>query len=137
MVDTPPGETYAEIAAATAALRPPSATSGPATRSGPSRCPRSGRFLVFDPAAVDRLVTEHVDRQAADLEPVRLYSAREIEQLTGITAATIRADRSRGREHRSRLESACRRVVDRCLSAGRRARQRVTDARPMRPTADS
>ncbi|QHC31992.1 hypothetical protein [Streptomyces sp. HF10] len=137
MVDTSPGETYAEIAAATAALT--------TVRNQWARHPqwpeplpeKRGRCLVFDPAAVNRFVTEHLDRQAADLEPVRLYTAREIEQLTGITAATIRADRSRGREHRSRLESACRRVVDRSLSAGRRARQRVTDARLMRPTADS
>ena len=46
---------------------------------------------------MDGSVTEHVDRQAADLEPLRLYTGREIEQLTGATAVTIRADRSKGR----------------------------------------
>ncbi|MEU3520309.1 hypothetical protein ABZ770_34430 [Streptomyces sp. NPDC006654] len=56
-----------------------------------------GKFLLFDPAAVGRFVAANVDRQAADLEPRRLYTAREIETLTGITAATIRADRSKGR----------------------------------------
>ncbi|MFA3872627.1 helix-turn-helix transcriptional regulator [Streptomyces sp. MMCC 100] len=33
----------------------------------------------------------------ATLEPDRLYTAKDIEQLTGITAATIRADRHKDR----------------------------------------
>lgn len=57
---------------------------------------KRGKFLVFDPAAVDKAIGEHIDRPALELEPRRLYTAREIEQLTGITAATIRADRSKG-----------------------------------------
>ena len=55
------------------------------------------RSYVYDPAAVDRVIAKHFGRQAAGLEPRRLYTAREIEALTGVTAATIRADVTRGR----------------------------------------
>ncbi|MGD6761366.1 helix-turn-helix transcriptional regulator [Streptomyces sp. BH097] len=58
---------------------------------------RRGRFLVYDRAAVDQAVVEHFIRPTAELEPRRLYTAREIEDATGVTAATIRADRSKGR----------------------------------------
>ncbi|MFJ2719389.1 helix-turn-helix transcriptional regulator [Streptomyces sp. NPDC087437] len=53
--------------------------------------------LIFTPAAVATFIRNHIDRPTTDLEPRRLYTAREIETLTGLTAATIRADRSRGR----------------------------------------
>ncbi len=56
---------------------------------------RRGRFLVYDPAAVDEVIARHFARPAVELEPRRLYTAREIEALTGISAATIRADRTR------------------------------------------
>lgn len=58
---------------------------------------KRGRSYVYDPAAVDRVIAEHFERPAAELEPRRLYTAREIEALTGVTAATIRADVTRGR----------------------------------------
>ena len=58
---------------------------------------KRGRSYVYDPAAVDRVIAKHFGRQAAGLEPRRLYTAREIEALTGVTAATIRADVTRGR----------------------------------------
>jgi hypothetical protein len=58
---------------------------------------KRGRSYVYDPAAVDRVIAEHFERQAVELEPRRLYTAREIETLTGVTAATIRADQSRDR----------------------------------------
>ncbi|MFI7014399.1 helix-turn-helix transcriptional regulator [Streptomyces sp. NPDC050164] len=58
---------------------------------------KRGRSYVYDPAAVDRVIAEHFERQAVELEPRRLYTAREIEALTGVTAATIRADQSRDR----------------------------------------
>ncbi|QIJ62565.1 hypothetical protein [Streptomyces sp. JB150] len=97
MVDTPSGETYAEIAAR-------HGRSESRVRSGWARHPawpkpigRRGRQLVFDPAAVDKAIAEHIERPAVELEPRRLYTAKEIEALTGITAATIRADRSKGR----------------------------------------
>lgn len=46
---------------------------------------------------MDRVIAQHFTRDAAELEPRRLYTAREIEALTGVTAATIRADITRGR----------------------------------------
>lgn len=52
--------------------------------------------MLFDPAAVDKVIAEHIERPAAELELRRLYTAKEIEALTGITAATIRAERSKG-----------------------------------------
>jgi predicted DNA-binding transcriptional regulator AlpA len=58
---------------------------------------KRGRSYVYDPAAVDRVIAQHFGREAAELEPHRLYTAREIETLTGVTAATIRADVTRGR----------------------------------------
>ncbi|MBX9392841.1 hypothetical protein K4749_04370 [Streptomyces sp. TRM72054] len=52
--------------------------------------------MLFDPAAVDKVIAEHIERPAAELELRCLYTAKEIEALTGITAATIRAERSKG-----------------------------------------
>ncbi|MFI5973532.1 helix-turn-helix transcriptional regulator [Streptomyces sp. NPDC051452] len=98
MVDTPPGETYAEIAARHGRAETTVRNQWARHPEWPKPLSRKrGKFLLFDPAAVDRFVAAHVDRPAAELEPRRLYSAREIENLTGITAATIRADRSKGR----------------------------------------
>lgn len=97
MVDRAP-ETYEEIAARTG--RPITTV-----RNTWSRHPewphalkqRRGRANQYDPDAVDAFIRAHIDRSAIPLEPRRLYTAREIEALTGITAATIRADRSRNR----------------------------------------
>ncbi|MFF8406924.1 helix-turn-helix transcriptional regulator [Streptomyces sp. NPDC015684] len=98
MVDTPPGETYAEIAARHARAETTVRNQWARHPDWPAPLPgKRGKFLVFDPAAVDQFVAAHVDRQAVDLEPRRLYTAREIEQLTGVTSAAIRADRSKGR----------------------------------------
>ncbi|MGW7085032.1 hypothetical protein ACWGH2_16290 [Streptomyces sp. NPDC054871] len=58
---------------------------------------KRGRSYVYDPAAVDQVIAKHFVRPAAELEPHRLYTAREIETLTGITAGTIRADRTKKR----------------------------------------
>jgi hypothetical protein len=59
---------------------------------------RRGRWRLYDPATIDAFVRDHIDRQAADLEPARLYTARELEAAgIGVTAGTIRADLSRGR----------------------------------------
>jgi predicted DNA-binding transcriptional regulator AlpA len=58
---------------------------------------KRGRSYVYDPAAVDQAVAEHFARPAAELEDRRLYTAKEIEALTGVTAATIRADVSKNR----------------------------------------
>ncbi|MET8475408.1 hypothetical protein ABZY90_19670 [Streptomyces sp. NPDC006422] len=56
-----------------------------------------GRHSTYAAADIAAFVRDHIDRTTPELEPRRLYTAREIEEATGITAATIRADRSRGR----------------------------------------
>lgn len=62
---------------------------------GSNKCAVSAPLA--DGAAVAAFVRDHVDRPAVELEPRRLYTAREIEALTGVKTATIRADRTRGR----------------------------------------
>ncbi|MFB7596905.1 helix-turn-helix transcriptional regulator [Streptomyces sp. NPDC056160] len=97
MVDTPPGETYAEIAARHGRAETTVRNQWARHPAWPEPIGKRGRYLLFDPATVDQVVAEHIERPAADLEPSRLYTAREIEQATDLTAATIRADRSKGR----------------------------------------
>lgn len=59
---------------------------------------KRGRRVLYDPDAIDRFIRDHVDRPAIALEPQRLYTARELEAADiGVTAGTIRADRTRGR----------------------------------------
>ncbi|MFJ6841364.1 helix-turn-helix transcriptional regulator [Streptomyces griseoluteus] len=58
---------------------------------------RSGRHYTYDAQAVAAYVRDYVDRPGVELEADRLYTAREIEALTGIKASTIRADKKRGR----------------------------------------
>lgn len=58
---------------------------------------KDGRFYTYDPAAVDAVIAKHFSRPTPKLELRRLYTAREIEDVTGIKAATIRADVSKGR----------------------------------------
>ncbi|MFJ2303779.1 MULTISPECIES: hypothetical protein [unclassified Streptomyces] len=59
---------------------------------------RRGRHTLYDPAAIDAFLRDHVDRAVPQLEPTRLYTARQLEAAgVGITAGTIRADRTRGR----------------------------------------
>ncbi|MGW1796895.1 helix-turn-helix transcriptional regulator [Streptomyces sp. NPDC001984] len=96
MVDSPTGETYAEIAARHGRAETTIRNQWARHPAWPGPVGKRGRHLLFDAAAVDRFVADHVDRQAPALEPRRLYTAREIEDLTGITAATIRAERSKG-----------------------------------------
>ncbi|MGI5133858.1 MULTISPECIES: helix-turn-helix transcriptional regulator [unclassified Streptomyces] len=68
------------------------------TRTKPGRPSRHARKQqTYDAASVAAFVRDHVDRPAVELEPRRLYTAREIEDLTGVKAATIRSDRTRGR----------------------------------------
>lgn len=98
MVDRPP-ETVAEIAERIG--RPLTTVRNTWTRHPAWPEPleqRRGRWRLYDPAAVDAFVRDHIDRQAAALEPERLYTARELEAAgIGITAGTIRADRARDR----------------------------------------
>ncbi|MEI5520677.1 hypothetical protein WB388_08685 [Streptomyces brasiliscabiei] len=64
----------------------------------PAHVGRRGRWVAYDPDDIDQWLAANVDRQAVTLEPARLYTARELEASgIGITAATIRADLSRGR----------------------------------------
>ncbi|MEU7400726.1 hypothetical protein [Streptomyces sp. NPDC044948] len=97
MVDTPPGETYAQIAARHERSLARVRNVWARHPAWPDPIGKHGRQLLFDPAAADRAIREHIDRPPAALEPTRLYTAKEIEQLAGITAATIRADRHKGR----------------------------------------
>ncbi|MGV4984533.1 helix-turn-helix transcriptional regulator [Streptomyces sp. NRAIS4] len=97
MVDTPPGETYDEIAARHSRAKLTIRNQWARHPDWPEPIGKRGKLLLFDPAAVDQFVTDHIERSPTVLEDRRLYTAREIEQLTGITAATIRADRSKGR----------------------------------------
>ncbi|WDO05545.1 hypothetical protein ME763_07695 [Streptomyces murinus] len=140
MVDTPPGETYAEIAARHGRAETTVRNQWGRHPQWPDPLPeKRGRFLQFGPAAVDRFVAEHVDRQGAELEPRRLYAAREIEQLTGITAATIRADRSKGRwpepdDSSSRAHRWYGATVTKVLSGRRGYRRDGAGEHPKHPT---
>ncbi|MGW4733872.1 hypothetical protein ACWEQC_32700 [Streptomyces shenzhenensis] len=59
---------------------------------------KRGRRALYDPAAIDQFVRDHIERAPTTLEPRRLYTARELEAAgIGITAGTIRADLTRGR----------------------------------------
>ncbi|MFE6362959.1 helix-turn-helix transcriptional regulator [Streptomyces sp. NPDC057806] len=97
MVDNPEGETYADIAARHGRSEAHVRNVWARRPQWPGPIGRRGRHLIFDPAAVDEAVTDHIGRPAVHLEPHRLYTAKEIEAATGITAATIRADRAKGR----------------------------------------
>jgi uncharacterized protein YjcR len=64
----------------------------------PAPAGKRGRYKEYDADAVAAFVREHVERHAVELEPTRLYTAQDLEAAgVGITAATIRAYRSRGR----------------------------------------
>ncbi|MDT0567902.1 hypothetical protein RM704_10540 [Streptomyces sp. DSM 3412] len=98
MVDSPPqGETLPEIAARHGRAYDTLRAQWSRHSAWPAPIGKRGRFKIYDPAAVDRVIAEHFERQAVELEPRRLYTAREIEAMTGVSAATIRADRSKGR----------------------------------------
>lgn len=97
MVDTLNGETYAEIAARHGRAVTTVRNQWARHPQWPEPIGRRGRHLIFDPAAVDQVIADHIERPTAALEDRRLYTAREIEEATGISAATIRADRSKGR----------------------------------------
>ncbi|MFD7016105.1 hypothetical protein [Streptomyces sp. NPDC059928] len=61
----------------------------------PAAIDKRGRSLLYESAAVDEVIARHFARTVVELEPGRLYTAREIETLTGVTTATIRADRTK------------------------------------------
>ncbi|MGW1035025.1 hypothetical protein ACWD4Z_22915 [Streptomyces antibioticus] len=64
----------------------------------PASVGKRGRYKAYDAQAVADFVRTHARRPAVELEPQRLYTAQELEAAgVGITAGTIRADRSRRR----------------------------------------
>ncbi|MGW1071552.1 hypothetical protein [Streptomyces sp. NPDC002537] len=69
------------------------------TESGwPDPTGKRGRWLEYDPVAVDEWVRKNIARPTVELEPGRLYTAQQLEAVgAGITAETIRADLSRDR----------------------------------------
>ena len=94
----PPGMIVPEIAAAYG--RSPNTVSKIWTQhpDWPAPAGRRGRYKEYDREAVAAWVHQHAERQAADLEPDRLYTAQQLEEAgAGITAGTIRSDLSRGR----------------------------------------
>ncbi|MFD4258219.1 hypothetical protein ACFWR9_11460 [Streptomyces sp. NPDC058534] len=97
MVDTPTGETYEQIAARHGRSLAHVRNVWARHPAWPAAIGKDGKRLLFDPADVDRVIRERIERPPVALERTRLYTATEIEALTGITAATIRADRNKGR----------------------------------------
>ncbi|MBK3563209.1 MULTISPECIES: hypothetical protein [unclassified Streptomyces] len=64
----------------------------------PSSRGRRGRYKEYAADEVSEFVQKHVQRQAAELEPERLYTAQQLEDAgIGIKAGTIRADLTRQR----------------------------------------
>ncbi|MFJ1858756.1 hypothetical protein ACIOHA_15775 [Streptomyces anulatus] len=98
MVATPPaeGETLREIADRYGRSHATIANVWSQHPDWPAHVGKRGRAYVYDPAKVDKVVEEHFMRPLP-FEPRRLYTARQIAELTGITAGTIRADVSKGR----------------------------------------
>jgi hypothetical protein len=96
---SPRPETVEEIAARTG--RPLSTVKNTWRRhpAWPAPLPeKRGRWVQYDPAAVDAFIRAHIDRDTTTLDPNRLYTARDLEAAgIGITAGTIRADLTRGR----------------------------------------
>jgi transposase-like protein len=99
MVDTPPadGETLREIATRHGRAYDTLRAQWSRHPAWPTPVGKRGRSYIYDPAAVDTVIAEHFERPAAELQPGRLYTAREIAAAVGISESTIRAERSKGR----------------------------------------
>ncbi|TXL91597.1 hypothetical protein [Streptomyces sp. IB2014 016-6] len=100
MVDrpTPTGETLREIAARHGRAYNTLRTVWSRHPDWPDPLPdKRGRSYVYDPATVDEVIAKHFARDTVKLEPRRLYTARQIAEATGISAATIRADQAKTR----------------------------------------
>ncbi|MET7944367.1 hypothetical protein [Streptomyces sp. NPDC005302] len=64
----------------------------------PAHVDKRGRFYEYDAEHIADFVRAHVQREPVTLEPTRLYTAKQLEDAgIGIKAATVRADRTRGR----------------------------------------
>ncbi|MFG3174920.1 hypothetical protein ACGFZC_07555 [[Kitasatospora] papulosa] len=99
MVANPPadGETLREIATRYGRAYNTLSAQWSRHEAWPAPTGKRGRAYVYNPAEVDAVVQEHFVRENTALQPRRLYTAREIADLAGISAATIRADLSKGR----------------------------------------
>ncbi|MGI5196562.1 hypothetical protein ACQEVY_23420 [Streptomyces sp. CA-288835] len=59
---------------------------------------KRGRYKEYAASNIADFVRDHIERQAVELEPRRLYTAQQLEDAgIGIKAGTIRADLTRGR----------------------------------------
>ncbi|MEW2164398.1 hypothetical protein AB0912_15600 [Streptomyces sp. NPDC007084] len=64
----------------------------------PANIDRRGRYKEYAAQDIAAFVRDHVQRETVTLDPTRLYTATQLEDAgIGIKAATIRADRTRGR----------------------------------------
>lgn len=98
MVDNQPeGETLREIAARLGRAYDTLRTQWSRHPAWPAPLGKRGRSYVYDPAAVDAVIAEHFAREATTFEPGRLYTAREIADLAGLSPTTIRVDLAKGR----------------------------------------
>lgn len=99
MVANPPtdGETLREIATRYGRAYNTLSAQWSRHEAWPAPVGRRGHAYVYNSAEVDAVVQEHFVREDTALQPRRLYTAREIAELAGISAATIRADVSKGR----------------------------------------
>ncbi|MFE9906427.1 hypothetical protein [Streptomyces achromogenes] len=64
----------------------------------PAPAGKRGRYKEYAAQDIADFVRDHVQRQAVELEPRRLYTAQQLEDAgVGIKAGTIRADLARDR----------------------------------------
>ncbi|GAA0705222.1 hypothetical protein GCM10010193_70350 [Kitasatospora atroaurantiaca] len=97
MVEQPAeGETVEEIAARYDVHRTTVQKNWTRHPDWPQPTGKRGRWLVYDPAAVDTWHDTRNTRPPAGLLPGRQYTAIEIEAATGFTSANIRAALSKG-----------------------------------------
>ncbi|WP_267244366.1 hypothetical protein [Streptomyces sp. PR69] len=97
MVDAPKGETLREIAARYNRAYDTLRTRWARHPAWPDSIGWRGRAKVYDSAEVDKVIAEHIAPAPVELDPNRLYTAREIANLVGISPGTIRAEVSKGR----------------------------------------
>lgn len=97
MVEQPAeGETVAEIAARYNVHLTTVQKNWTRHPDWPQPAGKRGRWLVYDPTAVDTWHDTRNARQPAGLLPDRQYTTAEIEKITGFTASNIRAALSKG-----------------------------------------
>ncbi|MFJ4322237.1 hypothetical protein ACIP3A_03825 [Streptomyces tricolor] len=64
----------------------------------PAPAGKRGRYKEYASKDIADFVRTHIERQAVELEPRRLYTAQQLEDAgIGIKAVTIRSDLTRGR----------------------------------------